>query len=208
LEEVSFLITALTLKIKNNYLKYYGKNMKNEIYFITGNQEKADYLVKFLGVDLKRKNIDLDEIQSMSLQKIVQHKVREAYESVKAPVLVEDVALEFEALSGLPGPFIKFFIDNMKLQDVCDLLGDKKRTATAKCVFGYFDGEDEKYFIGELVGEIAKKPKGRGGYGWDKIFIPNGYNGRTRAELNPREDKETYLKIKPFDELKEFLEKL
>jgi non-canonical purine NTP pyrophosphatase (RdgB/HAM1 family) len=183
--------------------------MKNKMYFITGNEGKAKYLADFLGFEIERKNIDLDEIQSMDLKEIVKHKVRAAYDVVKAPVLVEDVALEFEALNGLPGPFIKFFIDNMNLQDVCDLLGtNKSRKAIAKCVFGYFDGKNEKYFTGELIGKIAKKPKGEGGYGWDRIFIPNGYDGRTRAELSPEEDKETYLKIKPFEEVKIFLEEL
>ena len=182
--------------------------MKNKIYFITGNEGKAKYLADFLGMKIERKKIDLKEIQSMSLKEIVQEKVREAYKIVQAPVLVEDVSLEFEALNGLPGPFIKFFIDNMRLQEVCDLLDRKSRKATARCVFGYFDGDDEKYFEGFLDGEIAKKPKGENGYGWDKIFMPNGCSGQTRAELSSEEDRETYLKIKPLEQVKEFLEKL
>ena len=171
--------------------------MLNKIYFITGNEGKAKYLADFLGIDVERRKIDLDEIQSMNLKEIVKKKVREAYKIVQEPVIVEDVSLEFEALGGLPGPFIKFFVDNMKLEDVCELLGESKsRKATARCVFGYFDGKNEKYFEGSLVGEIAKKPKGKNGYGWDQIFIPKGYGGRTRAELSVKEDKETYLKMK------------
>ena len=179
--------------------------MKNKVYFITGNEGKAKYLANFLGMEIERKKINLREIQSMNLEEIVQEKAREAYKIIQAPVLVEDVALEFKALNGLPGPFIKFFIDNMKLQEVCDLLKDKNRQATARCIFGYFDGKRELYFEGFLDGEIAKSPRGESGYGWDQIFIPNGYNRRTRAQLSPEEDKETYLKIKPFKKLKTFL---
>lgn len=183
--------------------------MKNKIYFITGNKGKAEYLSKFLGIEVGHKKVDLDEIQSMDLKEIVQKKVREAYDIVQAPVIVEDVSLEFKALGGLPGPFIKFFVDNMKLQDVCDLLGeDKSRQATAKCVFGYFDGKNEKYFEGKFKGEISREPKGEGGYGWDGIFIPDGYGGRTRAELSPKEDEENYSRMKPFKELRSFLEEL
>ncbi len=182
--------------------------MKNKIYFITGNEGKAKYLADFLGMKIERKKIDLKEIQSMNLEEIVQEKVREAYKIVQVPVLVEDVALEFKALNGLPGPFVKFFVDNMKLQEVCDLLKDKNRQATARCVFGYFDGEKEEYFEGFLEGEIAKHPKGKNGYGWDKIFIPDGYNGQTRAELNLENDKVTYLKMKPLEEVKKFLQKI
>ena len=76
--------------------------------FITGNQHKADYLSRMLGLPLKYRAVDITEIQSTSLEEIVEHKVRQAYMVAKCPVLVEDVALGFTALGGLPGPFIKF----------------------------------------------------------------------------------------------------
>lgn len=79
------------------------------ITFITGNQKKADYLAKYLGFPVEHKKIDLDEIQSLDLAEIIEHKVKQAYEIVKTPVIVEDVSLEFSALGRLPGPFIKFF---------------------------------------------------------------------------------------------------
>jgi non-canonical purine NTP pyrophosphatase (RdgB/HAM1 family) len=181
---------------------------EKKVYFITGNADKARYLSKFLDIKIIHKKIELEEIQSLNLQKIVQKKLKEAYKIVQAPVLVEDVSLGFEALGGLPGPFIKFFLDNMKLVDVCDLIKGKERGAVARCVFGYFDGKSEKYFEGQLQGRIAEVPRGKGGYGWDQIFIPIGYNNKTRAELNEKEDQETYLKIKPLGKIKKYLEKL
>ncbi len=48
--------------------------------FITGNQNKADYLSRYLGFPVEHIKIDLDEIQSLNLNEIVEHKVRQAYE--------------------------------------------------------------------------------------------------------------------------------
>ena len=109
--------------------------------FITGNQHKADYLAKHLGIDIAHRKIDLDEIQSVDLQKIVTNKVKQAYDIVRSPVLVEDVSLEFAALGGLPGPFIRFFVDRVPFQSICDMIPADHRDATARCVFGYYDGD-------------------------------------------------------------------
>lgn len=179
--------------------------MKNKnITFITGNQKKADYLAKYLGFPVKHVKLDLDEIQSLDLKEIVEHKVRQAYEKIKSPVVVEDVSLEFEALNGLPGPFIKFFVDNVPFETICSMINGKSRRATAKCVFGYYDGEILKLFEGSLGGEIAESPTGENGYGWDRLYIPDGYTV-TRASLNEEDDQKTYVQIKPFAAIKEFL---
>ncbi|MBU0614102.1 non-canonical purine NTP pyrophosphatase [Patescibacteria group bacterium] len=174
--------------------------------FITGNQSKADYLSKYLGHPVDHVKLNLDEIQSTNLNEIVEHKVRQAYELIKKPVIVEDVSLEFAALGGLPGPFIKFFVEKVSFEVICSMISSNlTRQATARCVFGYFDGEELKLFEGSLDGEIAKAPSGENGYGWDKIFIPQRYTV-TRASLSEDDDQKTYLKIKPFAKLKEFLE--
>ncbi len=175
------------------------------ITFITGNQNKADYLAKYLGYPVDHIKLDLDEIQSLDLKEIVEHKVRQAYEKIKKPVIVEDVSLEFSALGGLPGPFIKFFVEKVPFEIICSMIAGQTRKATARCVFGYFDGKDLELFEGGLDGEIAETPSGENGYGWDKIFIPQGYK-ITRASLNQEDNQKTYLQIKPFAKLKDFLE--
>ncbi len=175
--------------------------------FITGNQSKADYLAKTLGIQLEHHKVDLDEIQSKSLEEIVTHKVKQAYDILQKPVLVEDVSLGFDALGGLPGPFIKFFVEAEDgLEKLCRLLdGFDNRSAEAACVFGYYDGEQLELFRGSLRGTIAEQPRGENGFGWDKIFCPEGYGGKTRAELTPSDDAATYATIKPFTALREFL---
>jgi inosine triphosphate pyrophosphatase len=178
----------------------------NKVTFITGNQSKAHYLAKYLDVPIAHKKVNLDEIQSLDLKEIVKHKVLQAYEYVKSPVLVEDVSLEFNAFGRLPGTLIKHFVEEMPFESICRMLDGFDRTATARCMFGYYDGNEITYFEGALEGTIAEHPAGERGYGWDKIFIPKGYNV-TRASLGEADDKATYLVIKPFEQLRVFLNK-
>lgn len=181
--------------------------MKPKITFITGNQHKAEYLQKLLGFEITYQKIELDEIQSMNLDEIVIHKVKQAYEILRKPVLVEDVSLEFGALNSLPGPFIKFFVEQTGLEATCHILdGFLDRSAVAKCTFGYFDGTTLQLFHGSLAGQIATEPRGDGGYGWDQIFVPNGYGGKTRAELSQEENEESYKIIKPMEQVGKFLQ--
>jgi len=175
-----------------------------DVVFITGNQDKADYLSKYLGHPVEHIKVELDEIQSLDLKEVVKHKMLQAYAKVGRPVLVEDVALEFTVLGRLPGTLIRWFLEELLPEGVCRLLDNKERTATARCVFGYYDAEEERYFEGSLRGSVPQKPAGKGGYGWDSIFIPEGYSV-TRAELSEADDCATYLKIKPLEQVKEFL---
>jgi non-canonical purine NTP pyrophosphatase (RdgB/HAM1 family) len=175
--------------------------------FITGNQNKADYLARYLGHPVDHIKLDLDEIQSLDLREIVQHKVKQAYRQIQRPVLVEDVALEFAALGHLPGPFIKWFLQELHFAGLCRLVDGKDRRAVARSVYGYYDGTRLELFEGSLSGSIAQKPGLDKGYGWDAIFIPTGYT-TTRSELNEADDKKTYLQIKPLEKVKQFLESL
>jgi len=179
--------------------------MKPKLFIVTGSQSKAEYLAKYLGFPVDHMKLDLDEIQSMDLKEIVKHKVLQAFDKVKEPVIVEDVSLEIVALGGLPGPFVKFFIENMPLEQICEIVGNKTRKATSRCVFGYFDGKNLEFFEGSLDGEIASEPKGENGYGFDRIFIPKGYTV-TRASLGEEDDRKTYIQMKPFEKVKIFLE--
>ncbi len=177
--------------------------MENVV-FITGNQSKADYLANYLGHPVDHIKVDLDEIQSLDLQEVVRHKLLQAYKEVQRPVLVEDVSLEFLALGRLPGTFVRWFIDELSLAGLCDLLKGKERSAKACCIFGYYNGQQEVYFEGGSSGRISEKPCGTGGYGWDQIYIPDGY-ALTRAQLDEADYRATYVAIKPFDKIKEFL---
>jgi non-canonical purine NTP pyrophosphatase (RdgB/HAM1 family) len=177
------------------------------ITFITWNQHKADYLAKHLWIDIAHRKVDLDELQSMDLHEIVTHKVKQAYDIVQWPVLVEDVSLEFAALWWLPGPFIRFFVDRVPFQSICDMIPSDHRVATARCVLGYYDGEHLELIEWNLDGQIALHPAGENGFWRDKIFIPDGYT-ITRAQMDNQWDQKTYATIKPFTKLRSFLQTL
>ena len=179
----------------------------SKLTFITGNQSKADYLAKYLGFRVDHQKVELDEIQSLDLRVVVEHKVKQAFAITGTPVIVEDVSLEFTALGRLPGTFIRFYVEEVPFETICRTLDGLDRGAVARCVFGYYDGDRMEFFEGHLSGSIAEHPSGENGFGWDKLFIPEGYTA-TRASLDDAGDKETYLKIKPFAKLKVFLESI
>ncbi len=174
--------------------------------FITGNQSKADYLSRQLGVTLQHQKVDLDELQSTDLHVIVAHKLRQAYDVVKQPVLVEDVSLSFSALGDLPGPYIKWFVEHAGDEACCRMLdGFEDRTAVIRCTFGYYDGTDMTFFDSALPGTIAHEPKGENGFGFDRFFINEGRD-ITRAEMSQAENERTYAEMmKPFAKVREFL---
>lgn len=180
--------------------------MKSAV-FITGNQHKANHLSKLLGLPLEHIKLDLDEIQAADLEVVAAHKAKQAYEQVKRPVFVEDVALGFDALGGLPGPFIKFFLSEEDgMERLCRMLdGFSSRGAYGECVFAYYDGTRLELFHGGVKGTVSQHPRGEDGFGWDPIFCPEGYDGRTRAELTEQEYADVYQIIKPIGALRAFL---
>lgn len=149
-------------------------------------------------------SIDLPEIQSLDPLEVAEHKVKAAFEYVGSPVLVEDTSLSFEALNGLPGTLIKWFLQSIGTTGLCNLLqSGQSRNALATTIYVYFDGAKNHYFTGELRGNIASSPLGKGGMGWDSIFIPEGMN-KTRAELTRDEDDRISPRMKALDKLQEF----
>lgn len=173
--------------------------------FISGNQHKADQLAQWLGAPVDHQKVDLDEIQSLDPRKIVEHKARQALAIVQRPVLVEDVALTFDALGKLPGPFIKWFIEEIGMDGICRLAaGLDNQKATASILYGFYDGEAFSCFAGEVRGTIAGTPHGEGGFGFDPVFIPEGYS-LTRAELGDDAYEATSPRAAAIVKLKAFL---
>lgn len=178
--------------------------------FITGNQQKADFLTKYLGYEVKHQKLDLDEIQSLDLHQVANHKVRQAYEEMKSPVLIEDVALTFNALGKLPGPFIKWFEEEIGLEGLCRLLDNyRDRSSIAEVTYAFFDGKDPVFFEGQVRGTITDTPRqGPNSFGWNSIFIPNG---STKAYVELSEDElktQSFRTSTIYPELKEFLTNL
>ena len=91
--------------------------MSKIVYFVTGNPNKLKEFTQIIGevsvYEFQSKSIDLPEYQGEP-EEIAIAKCKEALEIAKAPVLIEDTSLCFNALGGLPGPYIKWFLDKLK----------------------------------------------------------------------------------------------
>jgi non-canonical purine NTP pyrophosphatase (RdgB/HAM1 family) len=151
------------------------------ITLVTGNPYKLEELKKVFssGLKLESRKLDLDEVQSLDLHKIVRHKLHQAFEVVNGPVIVEDVSAELDALNGLPGPFIKFFEERLGKGALFKLAGETR--VKIICSMGYFDGEHEYIVDGILEGRIVTPREGEG-FGFDFVLIPDGYD-KTMSEL-------------------------
>lgn len=186
----------------------------NDLAFITGNQNKADYLEKWLGHPVKHEKLDLDEIQSLDLREVAEHKARQAYGIAKKPVLVEDVALTFTAMGRLPGTLIKWFLEEIGpegLAKVADSL--ENRQAVASILYALYDGNDLHFFEGEVKGTIASQPQAfdkdngwRNTKSWNSIFIPDG-SAKTYAEMSDAELRLVSHRAQAIDKLRAFLDK-
>ncbi len=176
-----------------------------DITFITGNQGKVDALAHWLGFSLKHHKLDLEELQDLDPVKVAEHKVKQAYEVLQTPVLIEDVAIWFTALGRLPGTYIKWFIEEIGNEGLCRLLKDfDDRSATASVIYGYYDGKTMRTFEGQATGVIAGAPRGNNGFGWDPIFIPDGSN-KTYGEMDMNELTGYSVREVAVKKLKEFL---
>lgn len=178
-----------------------------DVVFVTGNPEKAENFSKHIGLDIAHHSADVDEIQTLDAKELVAHKAKQAYAQLGRPVLVEDVTFTYDALGQLPGPFVKFFVNAPDgAESMCRMAdGLSNRRAEARCTFGYYDGETVYYFQGSITGEIADHPRGSGGYGFDRVFQPDGFEGKTAAELSSTDYEKYYVTIKPFAEVRTFL---
>lgn len=171
--------------------------------FITGNLHKVHWTQKYIHVPLEHKKIELTEIQSLSPKEVVEHKVKEAYKILQKPVLVEDTALTFHALGKLPGPFIKWFLEEVGNAGLCNLVTDDRR-ATATVNYGVYDGNTFHFCEGEKPGTISNKPRGDNGFGWDPIFIPEG-TIKTYAEMTDEEIINSSPRIAALEKLKQII---
>lgn len=179
--------------------------MIDTLTFVTGNKAKAEQLSRHLDMRVEHQKIDLDEIQSLDLLEIIEHKAKEAYSIIRNPVLVEDCSLKFCAMGKLPGPLIKWFFTELKNEGLCRLMDHyAERSAVAEVAFGLYDGEKFETFTGEIMGKIADRPQGSAGFGWDPIFIPDGHD-KTWAEMDREEQIKTSMRRIALKKLEDYL---
>ena len=167
-----------------------------EALFVTSNHNKAREAAEILGVELRSIDLDLPELQDLDVAQVAAAKAaaaREALDAPDSPILVEDSGFVIDAWNGLPGALTKWFLAAVGNAGILHMLsGEKDRSARAVCAVAIaFAGGSARVFLGEVGGTIAPEPRGYGGFGWDPIFVPEGYL-ETYAELGSRKHEDSH----------------
>ncbi|PIR82922.1 non-canonical purine NTP pyrophosphatase [Candidatus Kaiserbacteria bacterium CG10_big_fil_rev_8_21_14_0_10_56_12] len=174
------------------------------IRFITESKNKLAEMQAILG-DVEQLDIDLPEIQEIDAHKIVRAKPEEALKHKKVAFIVEDTSLYLDALNGLPGPLIKWFmktIGNAGIAKIAEAFANSG--AEAKTIIGYADGSGNiEFFEGSIRGSIVS-PRGETTFGWDPIFQPEG-SDKTFAELSADEKNALSMRRRAAEKLRDYL---
>ncbi|KXZ50041.1 hypothetical protein GPECTOR_18g21 [Gonium pectorale] len=153
----------------------------SKIHFATGNKKKLEEVTAILQAgaalpfEVAAAKLDLPELQGEP-EEISKEKCRIAAKLVGGAVMVEDTSLCFNALHGLPGPYIKWFLEKLGHDGLNRMLaGFEDKTAYAQCIFAYTPGPDTEpvVFVGKTPGRIVPA-RGPTDFGWDPVFEPEG----------------------------------
>ncbi len=176
-----------------------------ELTVVTSNAKKAEQIGFYLGIPVKTEALEIDEIQSLDLLKVLEAKAKVAYAMLQVPLIVDDVSVTIDGLKGLPGPLVRWFLDTVGPEGLCRLADQSEtRGAEATVGIGYIDASGFKLFTGAKRGKIADHPAGDTGFGWDSVFIQEGFE-LTRASLTPLEYEHASIRKIPLDALKSYL---
>jgi inosine triphosphate pyrophosphatase len=107
--------------------------------------------------ELTSAKIDLPELQGEP-EEVAREKCKIAAKAVNGPVLTEDTSLCFNALGGLPGIYIKWFLEKLGHEGLNNLLmAYPDKSAYAQCIFAFSLGPDEEplVFVGRTPGKIV-----------------------------------------------------
>ena len=119
----------------------------------------------------------------------------------------EDTALEFAALGGMPGPYVKWFMESVGYQGLSQMVANFTETkATAVCTLAICDGVggDVVLLQGRCEGRVVQ-PRGDRKFGWDPIFQSDEGGGKTFAEMTMEEKNKISHRSKAVDKLVEYL---
>lgn len=175
--------------------------MRKKFVFATNNAHKLEEVTAILGEKVEvlsmkdiRCTADIPETAD-TLAGNALLKARFIYENYQMDCFADDTGLEVEALDGAPGVYSARYAGdahnseaNMK-KLLHDLEGVENRKARFRTVFALIIDGKEHLFEGIINGEITKTRRGASGFGYDPIFIPEGYT-QTFAEMgNPLKNK-------------------
>ncbi len=168
----------------------------NKIIFATNNKNKVEEIRTILQqtfeiITLQEAGINIDIPEPhFTLKENAIEKATVIYKITQENCFSEDTGLEVEALNGAPGVFsARYAGEQAKAEDnikklLQEMEGKSNRKACfTTCICLILDGQ-QYFFEGRCEGHIATSSAGERGFGYDPIFIPDGYNN-TFAELSP-----------------------
>ncbi len=157
-----------------------------KIHYVTGNPGKFQEAATVLqGLELIHTPLNLEEIQGNS-QEIAAHKIKEAYSVLKEPCLIDDISVNCKAIGGLPGPYVRSFLEAIGHEGLAELIlkyNDHSCVVVCSIAFMGHDGKAH-IFEGKIEGSIVR-PRGdrmAHTHSWNSIVLPAGYN-ETFAEM-------------------------
>lgn len=116
-------------------------------------------------------------------------KARFVYQKFRVNCFADDTGLEALALDGAPGVYTGRFAGEPRSDErnidllLEKLLGKDNREARFRTVIALVLEDREYLFEGMAVGKITMERSGDGGFGYDPVFLPNGFN-KTFAQLD------------------------
>lgn len=189
-----------------------GTNNKDKVIEIKDILKEVDIEIKTL-IDLNIK-IEVEEDKD-TLEGNALKKAEEMWRVVKMPCTADDTGLFVDALEGAPGVYSSRYAgedvtysDNRK-KLLCNLDGVPlmSRTAYFRTVVCYYYAKDKyRLFDGVCEGKILFTERGENGFGYDAIFLPNGYE-KTFAELEIEVKNSISHRAIAFNKFKRYLEK-
>lgn len=171
--------------------------MRNElqsIVFASNNKHKLEEVTDIL--KSRYKVVSLAEIgcfddipeTSDTLEGNALLKARHVFEKYQIDCFADDTGLEVEVLSGRPGVYSARYAgegcsyeDNVK-KLLAEMEGITNRRARFRTVIALIAGNQVRYFEGVINGFISTEKKGSSGFGYDPVFVPEGYS-QTFAEM-------------------------
>lgn len=183
------------------------------ITFVTGNKKKLEEVKRILSngpgklaCTICNHKLDLPELQG-SPRDIAKEKCALAAKELNSAVITEDTSLCFNALNNLPGPYIKWFLEDCGHDGLNNMIAfTDDKAAYAQTVVGYCPGpnQDVIIFDGRTSGKIVP-PRGSLEFGWDPIFEPDEGAGLTYAEMSKDQKDAISHRSRAFAQLRAYL---
>ncbi len=147
-----------------------------------------------------------------TLEKNASQKARFVFEKTGIASFADDTGLEIDALKGRPGVYSARYAGEVKNADdnmnkvLLEMGNVTNRSAQFRTVIAFFDGRVEHLFEGIVKGKILEGKRGGKGFGYDPIFMPDGFS-KTFAEMDLVEKNSVSHRARALDKMLQFLKK-